>query len=333
VRDVRGTIILMSDEILYDGWYFEPGDTWDKNTWGKKLEQGAPATVSRGGLPLPVVTATSVAPPSGAAVSIRTCAIASDNSSSMVHRRLSQVFEIDSNGMLKLKAAPALCLSSNASGVFTSGCDANQEFLWVRKDPGAKIALLQLKSAPSPTCIEFDCNVSESASDQSLFCSPNDHVVLAPCNATSPKQLVDYSYFEETGELSLAPGVKVNAKANGGCIFDKLKCSSTIRIDEGDGLRATVVNSSRGSLVMGTCPAANYPTAHAESSSPSTVFSFSFVPSTLNGEVFIGIAQPSSKLSSWVNTGTESYGYGSHGILGSNKGYKQTWSDSWKVGG
>jgi hypothetical protein len=55
------------------------------------------------------------------------------------------------------------------------------------------------------------------------------------------------------------------------------------------------------------------------------------VPSSLTGEVFVGITQPSSSLNSWVNSGKESYGLSSHGVLGSNSGYSKPWSDVWKV--
>jgi hypothetical protein len=53
LRAEGGTVVAVSEEVLFDTWAFEPGDTWDKHLWGKTFRQGAPASVSRGGLLLP----------------------------------------------------------------------------------------------------------------------------------------------------------------------------------------------------------------------------------------------------------------------------------------
>ena len=54
-RAEGGTDLKMDPVLLCDSWAFEPGDTWDKGTWGSTLQQCAPARVTRGGLPLPTV--------------------------------------------------------------------------------------------------------------------------------------------------------------------------------------------------------------------------------------------------------------------------------------
>lgn len=64
-RAEGGADITMDQTLLCDAWTFEPGDTWDKDTWGKTLEQCAPARVTRGLLPLPTVV-----PLAGAADSV-----------------------------------------------------------------------------------------------------------------------------------------------------------------------------------------------------------------------------------------------------------------------
>merc|ERR1719198_1052220 len=55
-RAAGGASMKVSAETLFDSWAFEPGDTWDKSTWGKTLQQGAPGRVARGGLPLAEVS-------------------------------------------------------------------------------------------------------------------------------------------------------------------------------------------------------------------------------------------------------------------------------------
>ena len=55
-RAPGGADMKLDTNILLDAWDYEPGDTWDKKTWGATILQGAPARVTRGGLPLPVVT-------------------------------------------------------------------------------------------------------------------------------------------------------------------------------------------------------------------------------------------------------------------------------------
>lgn len=54
-RAVGGTAMEIDPLTLYDTWSFEKGDTWDHRVWDTTLRQGAPARVSRGGLPLPII--------------------------------------------------------------------------------------------------------------------------------------------------------------------------------------------------------------------------------------------------------------------------------------
>lgn len=46
-----GTVLVCSEEILFDEQYFAPGSTWYGSVWGKTVRQGAPAVIARN-LPL-----------------------------------------------------------------------------------------------------------------------------------------------------------------------------------------------------------------------------------------------------------------------------------------
>lgn len=179
-----------ASSTLLDSWAFEPGDTWDKRAWSKTVVQGAPARVTRGGLPLPVVVAAAGGNGSWTPVPLALQPCASPNGSST---GAAQQFVSHSGGtwthMLPSGAlsciAPGSGSSSGAVVVDVAPCvqgSSSQEF---NLNPDG---LLRSFSSSSDCVAALNCTTMPGTGGV-VECLSGSPLLLMTCDPANPGQL------------------------------------------------------------------------------------------------------------------------------------------------
>ena len=299
-RAEGGTEIAMDSTLLCDSWAFEPGDTWDKGTWGETLEQCAPARVTRGGLPLPNVVEVSgaVAPPTP--VTLQPCSADSD---------ALQRFARSASGEWELEGREGRCLLGNVTdeGVYLAACSAlakEQERLSL--PPNGQ---LQVVTPHSSMCVTApDCSVTNASH---ASCMPGSALELQTCGKSAPLPLQSWSH--EAGKLVLsASNFSTGGTAQQRCAFSQHSTAFSVSADGSTASVTGVADSAGGnSNVVGQCFGGG----------SAAGLHFRITVTKLAGQAFIGVSH--GKLTDWANS-PGAFGYGSTGLRASTAGYEKT---------
>lgn len=351
-----------TETTLMDSWLFEPGDTWDKRSWGKTIEQGAPARVTRGGLPLPGV----VPPSSNGSWTPIPLAVQPCTTGSTAQRFVSRP---DGTWTHQLWSGASSCMSPSPGGgrgstrsnrsssraerssgsvaVVLAPCvhgSSSQEFTL---DP---TGLLKSFSSSGDCVTATNCTTLRGA-DNVVECLAGSPLVLMPCDPKLPGQLWTASTKNQTLVVQRT-GSQGGGAPPAGC---KYGAHSTLFAISPDGLQATVTKASnhamalvagarcgvgngvgsRGgaavtSLVIAEEHGASSSIAGEHEASPLSL-SASFTVEALDAETFIGVVVNSAAtdFDVWVNA-KGSFGYGSKGLKGSAEGYS-SFGRAWSV--
>ena len=309
-RAKGGADVKMSHTINWDSWAFEPGDTWDKSTWGSTLRMGAPAVISRGGLPLATVSSPS-APRAPAPATLAPCGAG----------RLQEfVVKGDVGGCERwsLRSDPSACLSISANSTLVStDCASAGRF----QLSGGLLQSCGSGAGAAAACAMASCNCAKpscapDAHGQAVRCGDGAQIVASSCGKHDARQLWSAT-AQKDGEVSLElTGTDAHHAGGAGCRF--VAAGKAITASNAS---AKVTGTTQHALAVAKCVA------------DGEVLEFTVAISSLTREIFVGVVDANyskSKLSAWVNT-PGSWGYSSNGERGSSSGYSP-FGGSFKTG-
>ena len=211
-----------------------------KKTWGKTLEQCAPARVTRGGLPLPTVVELAgkeVLPPV-AVEGMETCFDTPEETNGKA-----QSFLSSADGKWRVQNREGRCLIANSSGLYTAACAGEEE--------SGKLTLSvdgQLK-ASSGGCVTANCSLLANSSGLGVACSPGARLSLETC--VTGRGSVRQQWAEAGGRLLLvASNDSTAAAGDTRCRFSKH--TDQIKVSPSGGA-FTVTSAGGNANAVGPC--------------------------------------------------------------------------------
>jgi hypothetical protein len=321
-RVVGGTDMRLDQQLLCDHWAYEPGDTWDKRTWGQTIKQCAPARVTRGGLPLPLVSQARAASPQPAtALTLAPCA------SPTAATATEQLIIVETpSGLWQLGDGSGRCLllrkgnsSSDGAMVLMAG-DCTSAPAFVLGPRGT----LTLKGSAAQ-CLTANCSLraDSNATSPEAVCGSTSLLTMQRCiTAGSPMQewsMVVAVTASGSGAAESNLVLKASnwtSEPSGGANSCKFGTQHSNGITvSADGKTATDTSGGGNQVVVGSCSAA----AVAEAGSDSPELSFSLRVGPLNGEAFVGVTTTTTA-PHWPSE-KGAWAFGSHGLGASAAGY------------
>lgn len=305
-RAEGGTDLEIDQALLCDSWAFEPGDTWDKSTWGTTLQQCAPARVTRGGLPLPHVVEVTKESHPPRPVSLQPCWATRDKDQLWVNK----------SGTLGLQTRSDTCLLGNTTDrrVYTAACGTA-----AAGSKSLKISADGLIRVGANTCATAaNCTMHN---DTQVDCTAGSDLKLEACAGTArvlqiwKLDAADYRMSKSAAHKLVLQASDYKTSGQPRCTFGPHTPEFSV---SDDGSKATVTGqaantimrrSGKNSNVIGSCTNATTDSG----------FHFSVFVKTLSGQAFIGVSK-GHQLTDWANT-KGSYAYGSTGIRASQSGY------------